>query len=196
MESSTFEEIKTFIAEIVEQLDVGVDKYRIGFAQYSRDGQVEFLLKTYENKGDVLNHIQSSVPFLEGPLQTGSALRFLRNTYFTEEAGSRLNQGTPQYTVVVTSAESEDDVTEAAQELKETGVNVVTVGVLNSDSEELHTVATSPWVFQVNDEQSASQFHKDVVDILEGPALQEFEDARVAEVPGGTVVSIDERTTC
>ncbi|KAL8165473.1 UNVERIFIED_CONTAM: hypothetical protein K2H54_045761 [Gekko kuhli] len=184
MEYSTFEEIKTFIAQIVEQLDVGADKYRIGFAQYSRDGQVEFLLKTYENKDDVLSHIENSVQFLGGPLQTGSALRFVRNTYFTEEAGSRLNQGTPQYTVVVTSAKSEDDITEGAQELKERGVNIITVGVLNSDREELHTVATSPWVFQVSDEQSVSQFHKDVVDILDGPAHQEFEDALVAEVPG------------
>lgn len=196
MEYSTFEEIKTFIAQIVEELDVGVDSYRIGFAQYSRDGQVEFLLKTYENKDDVVNHIQNSVLIQGGALQTGTALRFLRDTYFTEEAGSRLNQGTPQYTVIITSAKSEDDVTQAAQELKETGVNIITVGVLNSDREELQTVATSPWAFQVNDDQSVIQFHKDVVDIFEGPALPEFGDYLVAEVPGGIVVSIDERTTC
>ncbi|XP_060103693.1 collagen alpha-4(VI) chain-like [Heteronotia binoei] len=183
MKSSTFEEIKTFIAKIVESLDVGVNKYRIGFAQYNEDGQVEFLLKTYENENDVLHHIQGSVQFQGGPLQTGSALRFLRDAYFTEEAGSRLNQGIPQYIVVVTSEKSEDDVTEAAQELKETGINIITVGVLNSDREELHTVATSPWVFQVHDEQSVIQFHKNVKDILAGPAQKEFKDALAAEAP-------------
>ncbi|XP_054846903.1 collagen alpha-4(VI) chain-like [Eublepharis macularius] len=185
MESSTFEEVKTFIAQVVEQLDVGVDKYRIGFAQYSTDGKVEFLLKTYENKDDVLHHIQDSVPFKGGHLRTARALRFLRDVYFTEEAGSRLNQGTPQFTVVVTSAKSEDDVREATQELKETGVNIITVGVLNSNREELDAVATFPWVYQVNDEQSFGQIHKDVVDILDGPAQQQqFEDAQDAKVPG------------
>uniref|UniRef100_A0ACB8FUU2 Uncharacterized protein n=1 Tax=Sphaerodactylus townsendi TaxID=933632 RepID=A0ACB8FUU2_9SAUR len=182
MDSSTFEEVKTFIVQIVEQLDIGVDKYRIGFAQYSRDGQVEFLLKTYENKDDVLNHIQSSEQFLGGPLQTGSALRFLHNVYFTEEAGSRLNQGIPQYTVVVTSAKSEDGVQKAAQELKERDVNIITVGVLNSDRKELDSVATSPWVYQVHEDQSIGQFQKDIVDILDGPAQQEFYDVEIQDV--------------
>ncbi|XP_061443604.1 collagen alpha-6(VI) chain-like [Rhineura floridana] len=183
MGSSNFEDVKKFIAQIVEQLDVGADKYRIGFAQYSGEGKKEFLLNTYESKQDVLDHIQSSIVFMGGPLQTGGALRFLHDVYFIEEAGSRFNQGTPQFTVVVTSAKSEDDVKESIKELKEMGVKVITVGVFNSDREELEEIATSPLVYQADDVQSLDQIQKTVVDILEAPVQQQYDDALEADVP-------------
>ncbi|XP_053121349.1 collagen alpha-6(VI) chain-like isoform X2 [Hemicordylus capensis] len=183
MGSSTFEEVKKFILQVVEQLDIGADKYRVGFAQYSREGQIEFLLNTYENKEDVLNHLQRSVIFMGGPLQTGSALQFLQDVYFTVEAGSRFNQGTPQFTVVVTSAKSEDDVEEAATELKEMGVKVVTVGILNSDRKEMEVIATSPLVYQLSDVESFNQLQKNITDLLEVPVQQQYEEALEAEVP-------------
>ncbi|XP_063003668.1 collagen alpha-4(VI) chain-like [Elgaria multicarinata webbii] len=183
MGSSNFEKAKEFIAQIVEQLDVGADKYRIGFAQYSGERRTEFLLNTYESTEDVQNHIQTSAQFMGGPLETGGAMRFLLEVYFTEEAGSRFNQGTPQFAVVVTSAKSEDDVKEAAKELKETGIQVVTVGILNSDREEIEAMATSPFVYQVNDVQRLVQYRKNVVDILEASIQQQHDDAIEADVP-------------
>ncbi|XP_066485256.1 collagen alpha-4(VI) chain-like [Tiliqua scincoides] len=183
MESSTFEAIKKFIAQIVEQLDIGVDKYRIGFAQYSHEGRTEFLLNTYKNKEDILNHIQSSAVFTGGSLQTGSALQFLRDVHFTEEAGSRFNQGTPQFAVVVTSAKSEDNIKESARELKEMGVKVITVGVLNADQEEIEVIATSPLVFQLDEVETLNQLHNNVTDILEAPVQEQYKDALQAEVP-------------
>ncbi|XP_077159547.1 collagen alpha-4(VI) chain-like isoform X2 [Paroedura picta] len=179
---STFEKIKTSIAQIVERLDVGVNKFRIGFAQYSGEGHVEFLLKTYENKDDVLRHIQRIVPFQRGPLQTGSVLRFLRDAYFTEEAGSRLSQGTPQYIVVVPSATSEDDIAVAVQELKVAGVNVITLDVLNSDREGLAMSPPSVGVSQTNNEQ-IGQFHVPVVEVLVGSTYQRFADDLAAKAP-------------
>uniref|UniRef100_A0A8C3S4M8 VWFA domain-containing protein n=1 Tax=Chelydra serpentina TaxID=8475 RepID=A0A8C3S4M8_CHESE len=156
MGSSTFEEIKYFIYQIVDQLDIGIDKYRVGLAQYSKEGRVEFLLNTYKSKEDVLNHIQGRVTFLGGPLQTGSALEFLHKVFFKEEAGSRISQGTPQFAVVITSAKSKDDVAGAAEELKEMGVKVILVGVQNSDREEMEVIATSPLVYQVSGGQICS----------------------------------------
>lgn len=189
MGSSTFEEVKKFIALIVEQLDIGVDKYRIGFAQYSHKGQTEFLLNTYKNKEDVLNHVRSSVVFTGGSLQTGSALQFLRDIHFTEEAGSRFNQGTPQFAVVVTSAKSEDDVKKAAKELKEMGVKVITVGVLDADQEEIEVIATRRLIYQLDEVETLDQLHNNVINILEAPIPEQYDDALQAEVPSGTVVS-------
>lgn len=185
MGSSVFEAVKNFTAQVVEQLDVGPNKYRIGFAQYSGEGKKEFLLNTYKTKKEILNHIQSSA-FMGGPLQTGSALRFLREAYFTEEAGSRYNQGMPQYTVVITSAKSEDDVKEAAQELRGMGVQVVSVGILNSDREEMETIAASPLVYQVDDVQRLSRLHQNMADILENPFQQQL-DGLEEEIPAGTL---------
>ncbi|EMP24982.1 Collagen alpha-6(VI) chain [Chelonia mydas] len=183
MGSSTFEQIKNFIYQIVDQLDVGTDKYRVGLAQYSREGHVEFLLNTYKSKEDVLNHIQGRVTFLGGPLQTGSALEFLHRVFFKEEAGSRISQGTPQFAVVITSAKSKDDVAEAAEELKEIRVKVISVGVQNSDREEMEVIATSPLVYQVNVVQSISQLHQDITDVLEASVQQQYDSALDAKVP-------------
>nr|XP_006120973.1 collagen alpha-6(VI) chain-like [Pelodiscus sinensis]XP_025039335.1 collagen alpha-6(VI) chain-like [Pelodiscus sinensis]XP_025039336.1 collagen alpha-6(VI) chain-like [Pelodiscus sinensis]XP_025039337.1 collagen alpha-6(VI) chain-like [Pelodiscus sinensis] len=181
--SSTFEQIKNFIYQIVAQLDVGIDKYRIGLAQYSEGGRVEFLLNTYKSKEDVLKHIQGSVPLLGGPLQTGSALEFLHKVFVKEDAGSRISQGTPQFAVVITSAKSKDDVTQAAENLKDTGVKVISVGVQNSDREELEVIATSPLVYQVSDGQSISQLHQDITGVLETPVQQQYDSALDAKVP-------------
>ncbi|XP_039379147.1 collagen alpha-6(VI) chain-like isoform X2 [Mauremys reevesii] len=183
MGSSTFEQIKNFIYQIVDQLDVGIDKYRVGLAQYSREGRVEFLLNTYKSKEDVLNHLQRRVAFLGGPLQTGSALEFLHKVFFKEEAGSRISQGTPQFAVVITSAKSKDDVAEAAEELKEIGVKVISVGVQNSDREEMEVIATSPLVYQVNGGQTISQLHQDIAKVLEAPVQQQYDSALDAKVP-------------
>ncbi|CAM5111759.1 unnamed protein product [Natator depressus] len=183
MGSSTFEQIKNFIYQIVDQLDVGTDKYRVGLAQYSREGHVEFLLNTYKSTEDVLNHIQGRVTFLGGPLQTGSALEFLHRVFFKEEAGSRISQGTPQFAVVITSAKSKDDVAEAAEELKKIGVKVISVGVQNSDREEMEVIATSPLVYQVNGGQSISQLHQDITDVLEASVQQQYDSALDAKVP-------------
>uniref|UniRef100_A0A674KAD1 VWFA domain-containing protein n=1 Tax=Terrapene triunguis TaxID=2587831 RepID=A0A674KAD1_9SAUR len=183
MGSSSFEQIKNFIYQIVNQLDVGIDKYRVGLAQYSREGHVEFLLNTYKSKEDVLTHIQGRVTFLGGPLQTGSALEFLHKVFFKEEVGSRISQGTPQFAVVITSAKSKDDVAEAAEELKEIGVKVISVGVQNSDREEMEVIATSPLVYQVNGGQSISQLHQDITNVLEAPVQQQYDSALDAKVP-------------
>ncbi|XP_074844397.1 collagen alpha-4(VI) chain-like [Carettochelys insculpta] len=183
MRSSTFDQIKNFIYQIVDQLDVGIDMYRIGLAQYSGEGHVEFLLNTYKSKKEVLSHIQSSAPFLGGPLQTGSALKFLCHVFFKEDAGSRIGEGTPQFAVVITSAKSADDVGEAAEELKETGIKVISVGVQNSDREELEVIATSPWVYQVFEGESVSQLHQDITYVLEVPVQQLYDSALDAKVP-------------
>ncbi|CAM2105657.1 unnamed protein product [Caretta caretta] len=188
MRSFTFEQIKNFIYQIVDQLDVGTDKYRVGLAQYSREGHVEFLLNTYKSKEDMLNHIQGRVTFLGGPLQTGSALEFLHKVFFKEEAGSRISQGTPQFAVVITSAKSKDDVAEAAEELKEIGVKVISVGVQNSDWEEMEVIATSPLVYQVNGVQGISQLHQDITDVLEASVQQQYDSALDAKVPAADIV--------
>ncbi|XP_010221222.1 PREDICTED: collagen alpha-6(VI) chain [Tinamus guttatus] len=131
MTSSAFEEVKDFISEIVSQLDVGLNKYSIGLAQFSGVGQVEFVLNTYENKEKMLGHIQHITAFAEGYLQTGSVLEFLLETFFVEGAGSRLREGTPQVVVFIVPSGSRDDITKAAWELEDMGVKVVTVDAGN-----------------------------------------------------------------
>ncbi|KAK9396450.1 collagen alpha-6VI chain-like [Crotalus adamanteus] len=182
MGSANFEKVKKVIVQIVEQLDIGSKKYQIGLAQYSEGGKVEFLLNRYKTKKDILNHIQQSTVFMGGPLKTGSALQFLREVYFVEKAGSRLRQGTPQFTVIFSSAKSEDDVKKPAKELKEMGVNIATVDVLHSDKKEMKMIATSPLVYQIDDIEDLVRVQK-IIDIVEAPVQQEYEAVLDASVP-------------
>ncbi|KAM6450855.1 collagen alpha-4(VI) chain-like [Liasis olivaceus] len=183
MGSTNFEKVKKIIAQIVEQLDIGPKKYQIGFAQYSADGQVEFLLNRYKTKEDILNHIQSSTIFMGGPLRTGSALQFLQKVYFIEKAGSRLSQGTPQFAVIFSSAKSEDNVKKAAKDLKKMGVNIATVGILHSDKKEMEKIATPPLVYQVDDVESLDQVHEIIIDVVQAPVQREYDTAIDAHVP-------------
>ncbi|XP_062424459.1 collagen alpha-6(VI) chain-like [Rhea pennata] len=167
MTPSAFEEVKHFISQIVKQLDVGLNKYSIGLAQFSGIGQVEFLLNTYENKEEVLDHIQHSVAFAGGSLQTGNALEFLQETFFVDGAGSRLSEGTPQVVVVITPSESRDDIMEATWALEEMGVKVVSVDIGNSKKEEAKVRAPFTMTYQIYEGESIDLVQQNVVSDME-----------------------------
>ncbi|CAH2283003.1 collagen alpha-6(VI) chain-like [Pelobates cultripes] len=164
--SGAFQQIKGFIAGIIEQLDVGINRHRVGLAQYSGDPQTEFLFNTYETKEEIQNHIQLSFTFRGGPLNTGRALDFVRSTFFIEEAGSRISQATPQFVVLITSSRSEDNVIGSAKELRGIGVTTVSVGIRNSDREELKAIATDPYVYQINELQGIQNVQDQVTNII------------------------------
>ncbi|XP_075684360.1 collagen alpha-4(VI) chain-like [Rhinoderma darwinii] len=171
--SSVFQQIKLFISTIIGQLDIGINKYQIGLAQFSGAAQTEFLLNTYETKQQVLDHVKN-IAFRGGPLNTGSALDYLRTTFFVEEAGSRINQGTSQFAVVITSAKSEDVVITYAEELRRIGVTTISIGIRNSDMEELVQIATDPFFFRLNNLQGIRNVQQDVVNIILKQEMLQF----------------------
>ncbi|XP_075127409.1 collagen alpha-4(VI) chain-like [Leptodactylus fuscus] len=187
--SSVFQQIKLFISRIIGQLDVGINKYRIGLAQFSGAAQTEFLLNMYNTKQQVLDHVKT-IAFRGGPLNTGSALDYLRTTFFVEEAGSRINQGTPQFAVVITSAKSEDLVVTYAEELKRIGVTTISIGIRNSEMEELVEIATDPFVFQLKDLQGLRNVQQEVVNVIVTPKMLQFaEKAVVPAVCSSAIVA-------
>lgn len=183
MGAINFQQMKEFLTSIIEKLDVGIKKYQIGLAQYSGEAQTEFLLNTYLSREEVLDHIQRRLSFKGGPLQTGSALRYARSTFFTEEGGSRINQGVPQYAVLLTAGKSKDDVLSSAKELRTSGVTVVSVGVKESDLEQLAGIATPPHAFQLKDMQQLSELPKEILDILQSQIEQKFDVIARAMAP-------------
>ncbi|XP_053322224.1 collagen alpha-6(VI) chain-like isoform X2 [Spea bombifrons] len=172
--SATFQQIKDLILRIIEKLDVGINKFRIGLAQYSGDPVTEFLLNTYERKTEVLDHVKLRFNFKGGPLNTGRALEFVRSTFFLEEAGSRISHGTPQFVVLITSAKSEDDVIRSAEELRGVGVTTISVGIQNSDEEELKQIATDPFVFQIKGMQGIRDLQDGVVGVILTQEMLQF----------------------
>uniref|UniRef100_A0A8C5PNE2 VWFA domain-containing protein n=1 Tax=Leptobrachium leishanense TaxID=445787 RepID=A0A8C5PNE2_9ANUR len=179
--SETFIKMKDFIAQIIGQLDVGINKYRIGLAQYSGLPQTEFLLNTYETKAEILNHLQLNLKFKGGPLNTARALDFVRSTFFLEEAGSRISLGTPQYVVLITSSKSDDNVIRSAKALRKIGVTTISVGIQNSDINELRRIAAVPYVFQTEQIENIGTLKEKVTNVIMSQEMLKF--SLKAQVP-------------
>lgn len=124
-------------------LDIGPDKVRIGLAQYSTKPHKEFLLNEHLDATSLLAAIQR-LPYRTGETFTGKAIDFLISEYYMEEAGSRMNQRVPQIAVIMTDGDSQDEVEEPAQRLRDLGVIVFAIGVGKAQKEELEQIANQP----------------------------------------------------
>ncbi|MBN3324275.1 CO6A3 protein, partial [Atractosteus spatula] len=77
-------------------------------------------------------------------LNTGRALEYVTKEIFQRSAGSRIEEGVPQFLIVVTGGSSADDVEAPAQQLKLNTVAVISVGAKNANPEELKYISLSP----------------------------------------------------
>uniref|UniRef100_A0A671FFT8 VWFA domain-containing protein n=1 Tax=Rhinolophus ferrumequinum TaxID=59479 RepID=A0A671FFT8_RHIFE len=139
-----FQKVKNFLRSVVLGLDIRSDQVRVGLAQYNDNIYPAFQLNQYPLKSVVLEHIQN-LPYRTGGTNTGSALEFIRTNYLTEAAGSRAKDSVPQIVILVTDGESNDEVQEAADRLKEDGVVVYVVGINVQDVQELQKMASEPF---------------------------------------------------
>ncbi|KAM9309642.1 collagen alpha-6(VI) chain isoform 2-T6 [Pholidichthys leucotaenia] len=138
-----FDQIRQFLRSVISGLDIGPNKVRVGLAQYSDEPYQEFLLNEHMDVESLLDEV-NTFPYRTGDTETGKAINFLRTEYFTEKAGSRLNQRVPQIAVVITDGESRDDVVAPAQALRQLGVIVFGIGVGQAKIEELQAIANRP----------------------------------------------------
>uniref|UniRef100_A0A8C6NS03 VWFA domain-containing protein n=1 Tax=Nothobranchius furzeri TaxID=105023 RepID=A0A8C6NS03_NOTFU len=139
----SFQEVRSFLYNITKNLDIGSKKVRVGLAQYSDDPHQEFLLKEHVDKKSLLAAIEQFSQ-QKGGTETGKAIDFIRERYFTEEAGSRAKQRVPQIAVVITDGQSFDDVDKPAIELRRHGVVVFAVGVEDYNQKQLERIANWP----------------------------------------------------
>lgn len=138
-----FENVKDFLFGFVSSLDVGINKVRIGLAQYSDETERVFLLNEYSLKSDILEKIQS-LSYKDGNTYTGRALQVVNNTYFTESAGSRAAENIAQILILVTYGQSSDEIKQSARDLKTRGISVYVTGNNIKDIAELKEVANKP----------------------------------------------------
>ncbi|XP_070690879.1 collagen alpha-6(VI) chain-like [Pempheris klunzingeri] len=141
--SDNFQEVRQFLRSIIDALDIGPDKVRIGLAQYSDEPHKEFLLKDHMDKNSLLAEVDT-FPYRTGGTETGKAIDFILTQYFTKKAGSRASQRVPQIVVVITDGDSTDDVVAPAQRLRQQGVIVFGVGVGEVNLKQLESVANRP----------------------------------------------------
>ncbi|XP_043318004.1 collagen alpha-3(VI) chain isoform X4 [Cervus canadensis] len=145
-----FQYIRTLIERLVDYLDVGFDTTRVAVIQFSDDPRVEFLLNVHSSKDEVQNAVRRLRPKGGRQINVGGALEYVARNIFKRPLGSRIEEGVPQFLVLISSGKSDDEVDDSAVELKQFGVAPLTIA-RNVDQEELVKISLSPeYVFSVN----------------------------------------------
>lgn len=139
-----FPAIKDMILNIVEKLDVGLNNVRISVVQYSEDPKLEFLLNEHSSKEEVRQSVRRIKSQGGRILNTGKALSFVSRNIYQRSAGSRIEEGVPQFLILVTGGKSNDDISGPANQLKLSYVAPLAVGSNNADSEELKLISLRP----------------------------------------------------
>ncbi|KAF5901087.1 collagen alpha-1(XIV) chain isoform X1, partial [Clarias magur] len=136
-----FRLVRTFLENLVNAFDVGINKTRIGLAQYSGDPRIEWHLNAFTTKDAVIDAVKN-LPYKGGNTLTGLALKYILKNSFKPESGSRSN--VPKIGILITDGKSQDAVEVPAQSLKDAGVEVFAIGVKNADENELKIISSQP----------------------------------------------------
>lgn len=144
--------IQEFIRRIVESLNVGENKIRIGVVQYGDFAQADMHLNTHTTKEGVLNAVRLMRQRGGRNRNLGQALQFVSTDVLTAARGSRKQEGVPQFVVVVSSGPSTDDIGRSASSLKQSRVLPFSIGTRDVNPTELRVVSYVPnFAFTVDD---------------------------------------------
>lgn len=135
--------IREFIRRMAEELDTDEDKVRVAVVSYSDDTTVYFNLNTHRSKKAIIYAVRSLRHKGGRPRNTGAALQFVRDHVFTDSSGNRRLEVVPQILFLLTGGKSDDDVTQAALDLKRVGVLSFAIGMKDAKQEELQKIAFS-----------------------------------------------------
>lgn len=148
-----FAAVREFIERLVTSMDVGADATRVAVIQFSDDPRVDFLLNAFSTKSEVQEGVRKLRPKGGARVNVGSALDYVSRNIFTRPSGSRIEEGAPQFLIVLFSRPSDDEVEEHVIQLKGSGVAPLAIAK-DVDTEELLKIALSPeYVFQVSSYQ-------------------------------------------
>ncbi|KAI7806724.1 putative collagen alpha-6VI chain [Triplophysa rosa] len=138
-----FRDMKAFIRDVVNGLDIDSKNVQVGLVQFSFDPHKEILLGDYANKADLFQKIDK-IPLRQGGTFMGKAMTFLKESYFTSAGGSRIDQKVPQIIVVVTDGGSRDDIKGPAEDLRAKGIIIFAIGVGETNNTQMRSIASSP----------------------------------------------------
>nr|KAF6329747.1 collagen type XX alpha 1 chain [Myotis myotis] len=151
---SHFQQVKDFLASIIEPFEIGPDKIQVGLTQYSGDPQTEWDLNTFSTKEEVLAAVHS-LHYRGGNTFTGLALTHVLEQNLRPAAGPRPEAA--KVVILVTDGKSQDDACAAGRTLKSLDVGIFAVGVKNADEAELRLLASPPLDITVHHVQDFPQ---------------------------------------
>uniref|UniRef100_A0A3Q3FLR0 VWFA domain-containing protein n=1 Tax=Labrus bergylta TaxID=56723 RepID=A0A3Q3FLR0_9LABR len=154
--------MKNFTTEVISSFKISDDLVRVGCAQFSSEFKDEFYLNQWNTLETASKHIQKMIQS-GGGTNIGKALDAIRE-YFEASRGSRRSEGISQNLVLITDGESQDDVEDAANRLRDLGIEVFAIGIGNvHDLELLQITGTPERLFTVQNFGSLENIKKKVV---------------------------------
>ncbi|XP_072117599.1 collagen alpha-3(VI) chain-like isoform X2 [Mobula birostris] len=156
--------IRNFITSIIESLDIGSDKVQVGLVQYSDAVTPEFYLNTYSSKDELIAKVKKLTLRGGNEVKTGAALDYVHKYIFTKYAGSRKEEGVPQFLVIITGGRSRDNIKAPSDALLRAGVMTLAIGAKNAIRQQLQEAALEPsLVFNVKEFKSLPEIKQDVL---------------------------------
>lgn len=129
--SPNFVSMRTFVANVVEFFDIGLDATRAGVVVYSSGVTTSISLKQYTT-GSSLATAVKSLTYPSGGTDTAAGLNHVRTALFSSTGGVRpTSSAVPRVLVVITDGASNNGpgTLQAAAALRNEGVIIVSVGV-------------------------------------------------------------------
>lgn len=166
-----------FIHNVVDILDIGPNKTRVGLMTFSDEAEFHVKLEQAVDKESFMT-MSNTAKYIGGGTDTGNALRHLREEgFYGEESEQR--PGVAKVVVILTDglSISPDITAREAKLLQNTGVQIFSIGIGEGvDKQELEDMASKP----------ADKFllHVDDFGALDG--IRMMLAARACTVPGQT----------
>lgn len=146
-----FQRSKDFIIEIVRSFKISKDDTNVALVLYSKKAQVVFDLDKYHKTDYIVKAIEK-MSYPGGGTKTGYALDKVRKEIFKGLKKDR--KSVPKVVMVLTDGQSQDDVEDPAEELRDEGATIISLGVgCCYDDKELKEMASDPveqHVFEVS----------------------------------------------
>lgn len=134
-----YEKMKDFMKSVISRSFIGKNEVHVGVLQFSSSQQLEFNLRRYFSKEEMLLAIDG-MQQLGGGTLTGDALTAVAQ-YFESAFGGRPQL--QQRLVVVTDGQAQDEVRGPAQALREKGVKIYAIGVVDANTTQLLEISGS-----------------------------------------------------
>lgn len=170
--------IRDFIHDIVRQLDVRPDQVRVAVVQYADRVKTDFSLNTHNNKQSVISAVKRLRQIGGRSSDLADAIQYVIDRELKPSAGVRLSDAS-QHLVVLTGAQSPQDVSRYGTQLRDSRVNCIGVGAGRADRRQLTQIATTP---------------QDVLQVQTFPGLPTIKDRFITRLSGSVVVP-EERPT-
>ncbi|TNM92847.1 hypothetical protein fugu_018249 [Takifugu bimaculatus] len=155
-----FEQVKVFLAKVIEGLDVGPNATRVGVVNYASRVKNEVSLKTHRTKTGLIKAVTKIEPLSTGTM-TGLAIQFALNVAFSEAEGARVRSpDISKVAIIVTDGRPQDNVKDVAQRARDAGIEIFAIGVGRVDMSTLRQMASDPLDDHVDYVESYSVIEK------------------------------------